>query len=57
VVGLIAVTAVSLALVGIPSWRALAIFAVALATVIRWRGKASVPVVVLAAGVAGWMVM
>ncbi len=57
VVGLIAVTAVSLALVGIPDWRALAIFAVALATVIRWKGKASVPVLVLVAGLAGWMVM
>jgi hypothetical protein len=57
VVGLIAVTAVSLALVGIPNWRALAIFAVALATVIRWKGKASVPALVLAAGLAGWTVM
>jgi chromate transporter len=57
VVGLIAVTAVSLALIGIPNGRALMIFAVALTAAMRWKGKAAVPVLVLTAGLTGWAVM
>jgi chromate transporter len=54
VVAIIAVTTVELALTAIPSWRALAIFAVALLVVYRWRAKLAVPALMLGAGLAGW---
>ncbi len=53
VVGLIAVTAVILGLEAIGSIGALAIFLAALPVVYRWRSKLAVPMIVVAAGVAG----
>lgn len=53
VVGLIAIAAVRLAVVGIPSWPAALIFGAALAVLSVWQSKLVVPAVVVAAGVAG----
>jgi chromate transporter len=56
VVGLIAATAVVLvrsALVDIP---ALAIFVIGLLVLFRWKSKMSVPMVVLSAALAGWLI-
>lgn len=55
VVGLIAVTAVELGLAAVTSAKAAGIFVGALIVAYRWRSKWSVPVVVLAAGAAGWL--
>jgi chromate transporter len=56
VVGLIAVTTLGLAQTAIPGWRSAAIAAVALVVVYRWKAKAVIPLVMLAAGIAGWVV-
>jgi chromate transporter len=56
VVGLIAVTTLVLAQTAIPNWKAAAIAVVALVMVYRWKSKAVIPLVMLAAGVAGWVV-
>jgi chromate transporter len=56
VVGLIAVTAVSLARTAIPSLAALAIFTVALAALYRLKSKLAIPALIVSAGLAGWMV-
>jgi chromate transporter len=53
VVGLIAVTTLSLGAVAIPNLRALLIFAVALGIVYRWKSKLAVPVIVVTAGALG----
>lgn len=53
VVGLIAVTTITLARAAIPDWRALLIFAVALVVVYRWKARLAIPAIVLAAGIAG----
>lgn len=55
VVGLIAVTTVSLAIVAIPNLRALVIFAAALVVIYRWKTKLAVPTIVVGAGLAGWL--
>lgn len=54
VVGIIVVTALGLAFVAIPSWKAALIFAFALALVYRWKSKLAVPAIVFSAGTAGW---
>lgn len=56
VVGLIAVTTISLGLVAIPSWKAALILVAALVLVYRWKSKLAIPSIVFAAGVAGWFV-
>lgn len=53
VVGLIAVTAVTLAIEAIPTLASLAIFLAALPVVYRWKSKLAVPAVILVAGAAG----
>lgn len=53
VVGLIVVTTVSLGTIAIPGFKALAIFAVALAMVYRWRSKLAVPAIIATAGAMG----
>jgi chromate transporter len=55
VVGLIAVTTLSLGRAAIPNWEALAIFAVALVVVYRWKTKLAIPAIVMGAGMVGWM--
>jgi chromate transporter len=55
VVGLIAVTTFSLAYAAIPNARALAIFAVALLIVYRWKSRFAIPAIIAAAGAAGAM--
>lgn len=55
VVGLIATTAVGLAYTAIPDFRAAAIAAGALVVIYRWKAKAVIPLVMLGAGVAGWV--
>lgn len=53
VVGLIVVTAVTLALTAIPTWTSLAIFAAALPVVYLWKSRLAVPAIVVAAGLLG----
>jgi chromate transporter len=53
VVGLIAVTTISLGMIAIPNWKAALIFAVALFVLYRWKSKLMVPAIVLAAGACG----
>jgi chromate transporter len=55
VVGLIAVTTLSLGLTAIPGWKALILFAAALVVVYRWRNKLAVPGIVAGAGLLGWL--
>lgn len=55
VVGLIAVTAVDLGRAAIPGGPAGLIFAGALALLYLWKSKFAVPAVVLAGGLAGWL--
>jgi chromate transporter len=55
VVGLIAVTTLTLGRAAIPNWEALAIFAVALVVVYRWKTKLAIPAIVMGAGMVGWM--
>jgi chromate transporter len=55
VVGIIAVTTMTLGLAAIPNVRALAIFAVALAILYRWKSKFAIPAIVAGAGTAGWL--
>jgi chromate transporter len=56
VVGLIAVTTLSLGLIAIPTWQAGAIFLAALFVLYRWKSKLVIPAIVLGAGIAGWLV-
>lgn len=53
VVGLIAVTAVTLARSAIPDWRAALIFVAALFVVYRWKSKLAIPAIMLSAGLIG----
>ena len=55
VVGLIAVTAVTLAFAAIPNLRAALIFAVALTIVYLWKSKLAVPAIIVMSGFAGWL--
>ncbi|TAG27434.1 MAG: chromate efflux transporter [Verrucomicrobia bacterium] len=54
VVGLIAVTTVSLGLAAIPDLKAGLIFVIALLAVYRWRNRFAVPGIVAGAGLLGW---
>lgn len=56
VVGIIAVTTVSLGIVAIPNARAALIFVAALGVVYLWKSKLAVPALVLGAGAVGWFV-
>ncbi|ABK15795.1 chromate transporter, chromate ion transporter (CHR) family [Syntrophobacter fumaroxidans MPOB] len=53
VVGLMAVTTLNLLRAGIGDWRALGIFALALAVLALWRAKLAIAVVMVAAGAVG----
>jgi chromate transporter len=53
VVGLIAVTTLTLGLTAIPTWTSLAIFLAALPVIYRWKSKLAVPAIMVAAGLAG----
>lgn len=55
VVGLIATTTVGLAYTAIPDFRAAAIAAAVLVVIYRWKSKAVIPLVMLGAGLAGWV--
>ncbi len=56
VVGLIAITAVKLAVVAIPNASAALIFAAALVAVYSWKSKLAIPAIIVGAGLAGWLV-
>jgi chromate transporter len=56
VVGLIAVTTITLAIAAIPSLAALLIAAVSLAIVYRWKSKLIIPAVIVLAGVVGSLI-
>lgn len=53
VVGLIAVTTLTLARAAIPGWVSFGIFLAMLAVVYRWKSKFTIPAVIVAAGLAG----
>lgn len=55
VVGLIAITTITLALIAIPNWGAALIFLAALAVIYRWKNKLTVPTIVASAGLLGWL--
>ncbi len=55
VVGLIAITTVSLARAAIPNLAAAAIFLAALFVVYRWKNKLTIPVIVVGAGLIGFV--
>ena len=55
VVGLIAVTTLTLGAIAIPGLKAALIFLAALAVVYRWKHKFVIPAVVAGAGLAGWL--
>jgi chromate transporter len=55
VVGLIAVTTITLAITAIPNLSALVIFSFTLAIVYRWKSKLTIPAVMTAAGFCGWL--
>jgi chromate transporter len=55
VVGLIAVTTFALARTAIPDWRAGILFVAALLVVYRWKSKLAIPVIMVAAGLIGWL--
>ena len=55
VVGLIAVTTLTLARTAVPDLPAAAIFAAALFVVYRWKAKLAVPALLAAAGLTGWL--
>lgn len=55
VVGLIAITTVKLGIAAIPNLRSILIFVAALAIVYTWKHKLAIPVIVGAAGLAGWI--
>lgn len=56
VVGLIAITALKLALTTVTTLAAGAIFAVALAVAWRWKSRWAVPAIMFGAGAAGWLI-
>ena len=55
VVGLIAITTVTLARSAIPDGQAAALFAAALLVVYRWKSKFAIPAIMFSAGLAGWL--
>lgn len=57
VVGLIAVTTIKLGHAAIGDWRSGVIFAAALLAIYRWQSKFTIPAIMLAAGVIGWLAL
>lgn len=55
VVGLIAVTTLTLGRSAIPDWRAAVIFTAALLVVYRWKSKLAIPAIMVGAGLIGWL--
>ncbi|GAB4577961.1 MAG: chromate efflux transporter [Anaerolineales bacterium] len=55
VVGLIGATTIGLFRTAVPDWPAFIIFGVALLMLFQWKTKAAVAVVILGAGVLGWL--
>jgi chromate transporter len=55
VVGLIAVTTLTLARSAIPNWQAAVLFVAALVVVYRWKSKLTIPVIMVGAGLVGWL--
>lgn len=55
VVGLIAITTVSLGIVAIPNLKAALIFGAALVVIYRWKNKLAIPAIVAGAGLLGWL--
>src|SRR5688572_14938493 len=55
VVGLIAVTTITLARTAIPHWQAAVIFTAALLVVYSWKSKFAIPAIMLVAGLIGWL--
>jgi chromate transporter len=54
VVGLIAVTTLTLARPAIPGWPAAVLFVAALVVVYRWKSKLAIPAIMIGAGLIGW---
>ena len=54
VVGLIAVTTLTLARPAIPGWPAAVLFVAALVVVYRWKSKLAIPAIMMGAGLIGW---
>lgn len=55
VVGLIAITTITLARSAIPNWQAAVIFGAALIVVYRWKSKLAIPAIMVGAGLVGWL--
>lgn len=55
VVGLIAITTLTLARSAIPDWQAAVVFAAALLVVYRWKSKFAIPSIMFGAGMVGWL--
>jgi chromate transporter len=55
VVGLIAITTVSLGVTAIPGFKAVVIFALALVVIYRWKNKLTIPSIVAGSGLLGWL--
>lgn len=55
VVGLIAITTLTLARSAIPNWQAAVVFAAALLVVYRWKSKFAIPCIMFGAGMVGWL--
>lgn len=55
VVGLIAITTLTLARPAIPNWQAAVIFSAALSVVYGWKSKVAIPAVMVGAGLVGWL--
>lgn len=55
VVGLIAITTVSLGLAAIPGLKAGLIFAAALLAIYRWKNKLAIPGIIAGSGLLGWL--
>jgi chromate transporter len=55
VVGLIAITTITLARSAITNWQSAVIFAVALFVIYRWKSKLAIPAIMVSAGLIGWL--
>jgi chromate transporter len=55
VVGLIAITTITLARSAIPNWQAAVIFAAALLAVYCWKSKFAIPAIMAGTGLIGWL--
>lgn len=57
VVGLIAITTLTLARAAISNWLAALIFVGALSVVYGWKSKFAIPAIIVASGCAGWLLL